>query len=517
MALRILGIDLGASSVKVAEVRSSFRATEVVGLWQARVQAAGATPTLAEQVAALMGLLPASTRADVVVVSVPGTGAATHRLSFPFADTRRLEQTLGFEVEGQIPFDLSEVVYDYEIVRQSTAKGSASTDVLVGVARRTAITELVTALLPAGLDPRIITLPSLGLQSLPLPETGEGGDAILDVGHARLSLLVLEAGRPSAARVFDGGGRALTAALARARHLDLDAAEALKHETSLVSGDPELQQVLTRTLLPAIRDLRQSLRQVESLSKVPVQRLWLTGGGAALQGLDELLGRELGVPARRLPVAYPPAAGVSPDDAAVGALALGLALRGHATTRGPRFNFRRGELGFQGDFARMRGRILRTAALAAALAMCFAVRAYAELYLLGKRERRVEDAICAQTKQTVQKCVKDPTVAKSLLSAAGGTGETVIPEQTAVQLLAEVTSRLGIEGMRVHELDVGLEQIQLRGAADSFETVDKVVSALKSYRCFPDVQRGRVQKSRDLSEIEFTLSVRNECSAGGTP
>ena len=135
---------------------------------------------------------------------------------------------------------------------------------------------------------------------------------------------------------------------------------------------------------------------------------------------------------------------------------------------------------------------MRTAALALALAMCFGIRAYAEIYLLGKREKQVDDAICAQTKQTLGKCVKDPLIAKSMLSAAGATGETIIPDQSAVGLLAETSSRMVVEGAKVSEMDVGLDQIQLRGAADSFETVDKVVTALKGYRCFTDVQRGRV-------------------------
>ena len=74
-----------------------------------------------------------------------------------------------------------------------------------------------------------------------------------------------------------------------------------------------------------------------------------------------------------------------------------------------------------------------------------------------------------------------------------------------------------VEGAKVNELDVGLDQIQLRGDADSFETVDKVVTALKGYRCFTDVQRGRVQRIRDTTDIEFNLSARNDCAGGAIP
>src|SRR5581483_5995921 len=118
MALRILGIDLGTHSVKVAEVQSSFRSLELASLQHARVVSEDPrrAPTLAEQLAVLPGLVPPGRRPDAGVMALPGAGAATHRLSFPFADLRRLEQTLGFEVEGQIPFDLADVLYDYEVL-----------------------------------------------------------------------------------------------------------------------------------------------------------------------------------------------------------------------------------------------------------------------------------------------------------------------------------------------------------------------------------------------------------------
>ncbi len=156
MALRILGIDLGTHAVKVAELRSSFRSLELVSLQRARV--ASADPyrgaTLDEQLAALASLGQGGPRPDVVVVSLPGAGAATHRLSFPFADPRRLEQTLGFEVEGQILFDLADVRYDYEVLSQRSGRGNlpARTEVLVGVIRREIVSALLTGLNAQGLD-----------------------------------------------------------------------------------------------------------------------------------------------------------------------------------------------------------------------------------------------------------------------------------------------------------------------------------------------------------------------------
>ncbi len=518
MALRILGIDLGTSSVKLAELRSSFRSLELVSLRRAPVvtEDPRRAPSLGEQLTALSSLVQGGTHADVVVVALPGAGAATHRLSFPYSDQRRLEQTIGFEVEGQIPFDLAEVRYDYEVLAQKSGRGGAAarTDVLVGVIRREIVSGLLEGLSALGLDPRVLTLPGLALQQLPLPILG--ADVILDLGHTRIGLLARENGRPSFVRGFDGGGQALTLALAKARGMEWAQAEALKEQASLSSGDPEVQQVLTRALLPMIREVRQTLKQVSGLARKPVERIWLTGGTSRLNGLAELLERELGVAAQPLPDLALPGLTPAHEDLQLGSLAIALAMRGHTGNRTSRLNLRRGDQTFQGDFSRVRERAMRLLALAAALFLLYGVRAYAEMALLGKRERQIDDAICAATKQALGKCVKDPVTAHALLAAAGGNVESTIPEQSAVALLAETTSRLAVEGAKVTEMDVGIDQLQIHGTADSFETVDKVVSALKGYHCFGDVQRGRVQKSRDASEIEFNLSVRNDCVGGGS-
>ncbi len=348
MALRILGIDLGTSSVKVSELQSSFRTLELVSLRRAPVvtEDPRRAPTLAEQLTALSSLIHVGAHADVVVVALPGAGAATHRLSFPFSDLRRLEQTLGFEVEGQIPFDLADVRYDYEVLSQQSHRGGAAarTEVLVGVVRRDIVSGLLEGLAALKLDPRVLTLPGLALQQLPLPPLG--ADVILDLGHTRVGFLARENGRPSFVRGFDGGGQVLTLALAKARGLDWAQAEALKEQSSLVGGDPEVQAVLTRALMPMVREVRQTLKQVAGLARNPIERVWLTGGTSRLAGLSELLTRELGVACEPLPDLTLPGLTPTHEELQLGSLAVALAMRGHTGNRTSRFNLRRGDQTF---------------------------------------------------------------------------------------------------------------------------------------------------------------------------
>ena len=520
MAQRIWGIDLGSHSVKVCRLQSGYRTVELTDFLVARVEEDPEQPTgLAARIRALQSLVGEKpVRPEAVIVALPGNAAATHFLSLPFTDSRRLEQTLGFEVESQIPFDLSEVVYDYQVL--DGAKGVRS-DLLVGVVKKTAFEELLLALASIGLDPRLVTLPSLPLLFVAPPPTG--ADAILDVGHRRVTFLLRDAGAISFARTLEGGGALLTAAVAKALSVDLVEAERIKESRGTLDemADPELAPILRHVMSPLVREMRQTLKLVVlSKGRAPIQQLYVTGGGAQLNGLEAFLSAELGVPVTPLPLVFPGAGPLAPVPQArpVAALALGLALQGHGGGRLSRFNLRRGDQSFQGDLAKLRKRLTRVGALAASLLLLFALKSYAQMFVLSQREQKLDQAICNTTKQAVGKCVKDVSVAKSLL-AGGPTSPRPFLENSALNLLAEVSTRLDVAGAKVTEMDIGPDQVELRGEADSFETVDKVVAALKSFRCFQDIQRGRISSVRDEAEqaSNTILGIRIVPRPGGAP
>src|SRR5450755_4194330 len=123
MATRIWGIDLGSHSVKLCEIETSFRGFALSGFQAQRVVIPEGGELLAAQMTAVQGLLKSfAGRPETFVLALPGVGAATHMVSLPFVDARKVEQTLSFEVEGQIPFDLKDVIYDYQVLDQGRGR-----------------------------------------------------------------------------------------------------------------------------------------------------------------------------------------------------------------------------------------------------------------------------------------------------------------------------------------------------------------------------------------------------------
>jgi general secretion pathway protein L len=536
MAQRILGLDLGATSVKGVLLETTFRGWTVAGAGSARV-AAGEAPLRDRQAAAAKELVAArGWQPDTVIAGFPGTGTASHLVTLPFADPRRIEQTVQYEVEGQIPFDLADVAWDWQVLESHDGK----TDLYVGVARREELASLLAALAAAGIDPQVVVPAGpayaalLGSGALPAEEgeaAGQAGAAevLLDIGHERTSICVAAGGQCLAARTFAGGSSQLARGLAR--ELSLGEAEAsalleadgggapLPPDLAAHAADPRAADALRRGLVPLVRELRATLKAWEARSPRRVSRLWLAGEAARLPGLADVLRTEVAAPAAPVLVTGAAAEQVPPDRAPALALALALALRGQQGSRGQRLNLRRGDLASTRDFEHLRGKLLRLGVYAGLLLLLAIVSSTVKVFALARQENLLDASLCEVTQKVVNHCYTDFSVAESVLRGKG-TPTAGIPKISAVDVLAELAARTpGDVPLRFDRVDISSKTLHLVGSTDSAESVDKVVSALRGSRCFADPRSGGVRRRASDGKFDFTIDSELACegapAAGG--
>lgn len=512
---RVLGLDLGSHSLKGVLLEVTGRGTSA--LHYAETRRADDSP--------LDGALSAflaenAWAADQVVVALPGPSLATHAFTLPFTDPKRIAATLPFEVEGELPFELSQVVFDHQVTRRR----ENATDLVVGLVRREELAELLKTLAAHGLDPRVVTHPAIAYQNLLIaaPERFEVAPgatvAVLDIGHRRTCVGV---GRPAEglvfARTFPGGGQDLSRALAAEFQVPLAEAEAWKErDGSLAPGGgaehARARGVLVRALGPIVREVRATLKAASGREHLPVARLLIAGGTARLSGLVDHLGSELGLPADALLLPASAAEAVPPEVQSRAAQAYALALRGTMSGgRAPRFNLRQGEFAFRGHVDYLRERLVRVAAFAATLALLLCVFNVTRAILLGRREAAVDTRLCALTQRVLGSCEKNYDRALNLLRGQQSPAAAV-PSVSTTRLLAEVAQRIPPEvTVTFSQMVFDLDRLQLRGETDSTRSIDKIAAALKGYRCFREVKEGKVERARDSSRVQFQLDVQVDC------
>src|SRR4051812_3953094 len=211
MAHTICGIDLGAFSVKFVMLEVGFRQIQLRGRLETAVPA-GDAPLLERQVAAIRDGLSQVSGEVTSYLAAPGDLLSIRVLDLPFTDPRKIDQVIGYELEGQIVHPLEDVIFDHMLVRG----GDDGSTVLAVAAKRDDIGQLIAGLEAQGKGtaPRALYAAPIVYRAL-APGLAEslqaedptvagseepGGDspaachAILDLGHLRTNLCVLRDG-----------------------------------------------------------------------------------------------------------------------------------------------------------------------------------------------------------------------------------------------------------------------------------------------------------------------------------
>src|SRR6267143_248850 len=201
---RNVGLDQAHDALRVATLQSGFRGFAIQEVRSVPLPAEGTSAERLQAALAALELSPPLGPDDSVAVALPDALVATYLLTIPFADPKRIERVLPAEVEGAIPFDLADVVWDWTILGQAGGKS----EVLIGVVQKKVLRDHLDVLAASGLDPRVVTLAPLALAAL-----GERGvlvpdgappltAALLEAGPDRADLALLDAGRPILARAM---------------------------------------------------------------------------------------------------------------------------------------------------------------------------------------------------------------------------------------------------------------------------------------------------------------------------
>lgn len=327
---RLLGLDVGTSSVKGVELTRRGERLSVTAMAQAPV------PSPAELPAAIREVLRrGSFHTRLTCSNLSGRLVTVKYITMPRMPRRELIQALSLEVNPFIPFKGKEVFLDAHPIAEAPP-GSREMPVVMAVAKRDLVLERVGLLTRCGLAPAILDVDVLALgnayeldlqlappilvsdppweaaeeQGSPIvlidvpqeappevtPRFSPSVVAVADVGASKTSVVVLLDETPRFSREIYMGGHDFTQAIARRLSLPLDAAEHVKRSPG--GGDPTFLEAAQPVLEKLADEIRLSLEFFESQFDVPAGEICLSGGACLQPGLPEAVQRACERPAR---------------------------------------------------------------------------------------------------------------------------------------------------------------------------------------------------------------------------
>jgi len=483
MPHRILALDLGPQSVRAAAVESTFRDFRISGVYRGLGDGRRA---LADQLRELLAQLPASP--DTVLVALPSELVTQRVLRLPFRDRKKLDQTVPFELETQVPFGLDEIVVDYHIV----ARDRSGATVLAAMVQKRDLRECLDTLSAVGLDPKVVDFGPLCSVNL---------------------LRLYGASLPATYAYVELTHRELAVALFRDGHLVGVRSLLLAPRLSANGAAPPVPTV-TDALVQELRWTLAVLNEAPIPEKFPC--VLAAEAGEFVTEATRVFSQSLGVEVKRLEsLPGRPLAGL--DNGAIPAYArpLGLALREVTPATSVGVNFRKGEFTYHQARVEMRRSLVRIGILASVVLTLV----LSNLFVQHRLEQARLNAIDARIREVLANTIPDlqpgsNPVAQLQAEIDAAQRKLVflanaapVGNLTAIDLLYAITNAIPPQvKVDTDEFSMDPDSVRIRGVTESFESVDALKKQLAGVKYFRDVQV-KDTKARPGGGVEFRLTL----------
>lgn len=306
MASRVVGLDIGTSVVRAAEVEfgsggPSSSATPTllkfaqVGLplgavRDGEVEDSGVVAGAIRQLWSQGGF---DTRE--VVIGVGNQRVIVRDIELPAMPPAQLRGSLAFHVQDSLPVSANDALLDFYPTSQADGPQGRTIHGLLVAAQRETVSANVIAAEAAGLKPQMVDLNGFALvRSLARGELAQRSIAIVDIGARVTTVVVAVAGVPRLVRLLASGGQNVSDAVAAAMSCPPAEAEVIKREVGFGFATQPHREPAREAIESVGRALVDSVRNTigyyqASPGAVPIEGLVLTGGGAHLPGLGQFL------------------------------------------------------------------------------------------------------------------------------------------------------------------------------------------------------------------------------------
>lgn len=308
----IVGLDIGSSSVKALEIAPRPGGFELLRL--------GVVPLPAEAIvqgaflnssaivdAIKEAIASAGIKATHAAVAVSGHSVIVKKISLPAMTREELEESIRWEAEQYIPFDVNEVNLDFQILSGASAEGQM--EVLLVAAKKDLIDDYTNVLTEAGLVPAVIDVAAFAVENAWEANYDVSPDetvALVNVGAQSANITIVANGVPAFTRDVSTGGNQYTEEIQKALSIAFEEAERIK--IGGTSPD-DAQEVVPQEVEAAIRTVNdvvigELVRSLDFFAATSadgrVGRVLLCGGGSQVPGFDTTFAERANVPVERM-------------------------------------------------------------------------------------------------------------------------------------------------------------------------------------------------------------------------
>jgi type IV pilus assembly protein PilM len=274
----------------------------------------------------------AKIKAKDVAISIAGhSSVIIKRVALPDMSEEELSESIKFEAEQYIPFDIEDVNLDFQILGPKEEPGQM--DVILVAVKKDIISEYLSVVKEAGFNCQTVDVNSFALENIyEINYEIEAGKnvALVNIGANTINMNILKGGISVFTRDSAVGSNLHTEVLQREFNLTYEVAERLKRGEPVENVSPQdAFSVMELASEEIIGEINRSLEYFHE----EINEVILSGGCALVRDFSKLLAEKIGVETKvmqpfkniRIPKKFDLA--YVEDVAPMAAVAAGLALR----------------------------------------------------------------------------------------------------------------------------------------------------------------------------------------------
>lgn len=497
---RFAGLDIGKREVRIALINRGLREVQLLQTIRAEI---GADPSGAEESSLGNVFKEYSLPRGDVAVSLTDDPVSVRVIKFPFSDSKKIDQVYEFELENISTFEPQEKIHTYHLV-----KNASGGEALVCVFEKEDVEGILRRLNDEGIDPKVLTYTPAAFGSLADIVEGQRPLVLVDIGEREISFTLFD----------DSGfrrGRSSTRAIGLFMQNLGESAGNEEDKFGFSKGRLESAEspAMKDALSPVVSEIKKTVQFFESETKDRVKTILVSGSMSRIQGLTELLRKELGRDVKKL---FIPDLGV--DNSPLYAKAYALALYG-SSYRGGYLNFRKDQFKYQGADRELRKVFMAPAVLFVILVALLIYNMTSRYYELKGQVSTLEARVAEEVRETFPDVQTIPRPAEYMQSEISKVRERlsmiegVEGASTPLEILRSVSESLPpAMGLRVNDIRFeGNNGVKVQGICDSYQEVAEIEEALTKSGKFESVTRNQTGNAVDgKTKFEISLVLKRE-------
>ena len=318
---QLIGLDIGSHSVKLVEIDHSKRGMilknfGIIGLPKDAI----VEGTIKEMEIAASAIRTLYKNLNIknknVATSISGFSVIVKKISISKREESELETSIQEEAEQYIPFDISDVNLDYEILYdmeeeteeaeegEREKKKSDLMDVMLVAAKKDIIEDYESLIHLAGLNPIVMDVDAFALQNVfeTSSDDTSGCYAIINVGAEELGINAIKDGVSMFTRDSSYGGSQITEAIMSKFDVSFEEAEKIKlGGTKIDKEKTALEEIFTSMVSGWVQEIKRALDFLSTTyPDETIEKIFISGGSYRVPGFLKYLEMETEIPVEEL-------------------------------------------------------------------------------------------------------------------------------------------------------------------------------------------------------------------------